>query len=93
MENRLIKVIRALIEERKMKQKDMAEKLGINVSAFSRMLRMEDSELVNVKTLSKLYEHFGITPNDVLMHDTDEPLDRELVVVDDKPRRNVRSKS
>lgn len=76
MENRLIKVIKVLIDDRNMKQKDMAQKLGINVSAFSRMMRMEDSDLVSVRTLSKLYEHFGITPNDVLMHETEHPFDR-----------------
>jgi transcriptional regulator with XRE-family HTH domain len=67
VENRLIEVINQLIEDRKMLQKDMAKKLDINVSQFSRMLRMKESDLVSVKTLRKLYEEFGITPNDVLL--------------------------
>ncbi len=76
MENRIIKVIKQLMKDRKMLQKDMAEKLGINVSQFSRMMRMEDSDLVSVKTLRKLYEHFDLTPNDILLHETDASYDR-----------------
>jgi transcriptional regulator with XRE-family HTH domain len=56
------------MENHSLNQKQMAERLGINSSVFSIMLRMRPSKLVNVDILDKLYQNFGITPNDVLLH-------------------------
>lgn len=79
MENRLIQVIKNLMKKHNIEyQKDMAKLLGINPTQFSRMMRMEETDLVNVNTLRRLYEQFGVTPNDVLLweDETDLPFDR-----------------
>jgi predicted XRE-type DNA-binding protein len=68
VENRLTQAIEMLMENHSLNQKQMAERLGINSSVFSIMLRMRPSKLVNVDILDKLYQNFGITPNDVLLH-------------------------
>lgn len=70
MVNRLTEVIEQTMKDHGIEYDyQMADKLGIDHAQFSRLKRMKPSKLVNVDILDKLYEEFGITPNDVLLHE------------------------
>jgi DNA-binding Xre family transcriptional regulator len=69
--NRLTEVIEETMKKHGIEHDyQMADKLGIDPAQFSRLKRMKPGKLVNVDILDKLYEEFGITPNDVLLHGT-----------------------
>lgn len=70
MVNRLTEIIEETMKKHGIdKDYVMAEKLGMDAAQFSRLKRMKPSKLVNVDVLDKLYSEFGITPNDVLLHE------------------------
>jgi len=72
VKNQIPDKLRALMREHQIKtQREMADKLGMDEGAFSRLLRMSPSNLVSIDLLNSLYNEFGVTPNDLLL-DSDE---------------------
>lgn len=70
MENRIAEVIEETMKNHGIEHDyEMAKRLEIDPAQFSRLKHMKPSNLVNVKILKKLYTEFGVTPNDVLLHD------------------------
>lgn len=66
--NRLPQVLGNLKERDDVQtQKELARRLEMDEGKLSRLLRMQPSDLVSASLLNKLYQEFGLTPNDVLL--------------------------
>lgn len=71
--NKLSEVLSELKDRDDVKtQKELARRLDIDEAKLSRLLRMQPSDLVSSSLLGRLYTEFGLTPNDVLLHEVAE---------------------
>ena len=50
-------------------QKRMAEILEMDEGAFSRLLRLQPSNLISIDLMAKLHETYGVTPNERLLEE------------------------
>ncbi|GIK49631.1 MAG: helix-turn-helix transcriptional regulator [Hyphomonadaceae bacterium] len=69
---RIVVTLDVMLARRKMKSKDLAERIGITEANLS-LLRTGKVKGVRFETLAKICEALDCTPGDILDVETDEP--------------------
>ena len=69
---RIVVTLDVMLARRKMKAKDLAERIGITEANLS-LLRTGKVKGVRFETLAKICEALDCTPGDILDVETDEP--------------------